>query len=145
MQSSISVWILKQNCNCDLDPFGASSVLSAIETNDGIHTLSFVFTDHLQGTEAFLGHRIVFIPAVSNEWVSEVVNVGREYASAQWVSPGALTFSLVFSVGGSGVGWHAAYFSQIETHRSSTELGLVSETVVLLTRFQRISQIRLNL
>jgi hypothetical protein len=139
MHSTIGFWIFKQPCNCDSNPFDATAVLTALETNDGIHSLSFVFTDHLQGTETLLGHRVVFIPTVSNQWVYEIVDIGGEYENAEWSLPGSLTFSLVFSVGGANVGWHTTCFSQIETYRSPSQLGLVSVDVALQTHFERLS------
>ena len=144
MHSGLSLWVLKEPCNCDPDPFAGDSVITAVETNDGVHSLSFVFTDSRQGTETLLGHRVIFIPTASNHWALEVVNIGREYANARWGAPESLTFSLVFSVGGASVGWHTAYFSQIVTQRSATQLGLVSEDVAVQSRVRGVSCTRLN-
>ena len=144
MNSSLGFWLLKEPCNCDSDPFSQNAVIVSVETNDGVHTLSFIFTDNRQGTETLLGHQIVFIPTPSNQWIFESVNIGREYANANWGMPGSLTFSLVFSVGATVVGWHTTCFSQIVTQRNAT-LGAVSEGVPLQRRLQLVSQMLLNL
>jgi hypothetical protein len=144
MNSSLSLWVFKESCNCDSTPFGKSSVVVAIETNDGVHTLSFVFTDQRQGTITLLSHRIVFVPTASNQWMLEVVNIGREYVNADWRAPGTLTFSLIFSVGGGNVGWHVTYIANIRTQRSVNQLGLAAEGVTLLLRVKRVSEILLN-
>jgi hypothetical protein len=144
MNSTLSLWVFKEPCNCDSNPFGKSSVLVAVETNDGIHTLSFIFTDLRQGTLTLLSHRIVFMPTTSNRWVLEVMNIGREYANANWAQPGTLTFSLILSVGGGNVGWHVTYLANISTQLSSSQLGLAEEVVACLLRAKRISEILLN-
>jgi hypothetical protein len=140
MNSTLSLWVLKESCNCDSAPFGKSSVLVVVETNDGVHTLSFVFTDQRQGTLTILSHRIVFIPTASHQWVSEVLNIGREYLNANWGAPGTLTFSLIFGVGGGNIGWHVTYLANITTQRSFTQLGLAAEGVAFLLRLKRITE-----
>jgi len=113
LNSSVGVWILKEPCRCDADPFNKTSVVLSVEVNDGIHTLSFVFSDRLLGTETLLNHRIVFIPTQSGVWVYQKFNIAREYASSHWAAPDQLTFSIVFGVAGSAVGWHYAYLNAV--------------------------------
>ena len=144
MNSSVSLWVFKESCNCDSTPFGKGAVVVAVETNDGVHTLSFVFTDQRQGTVTLLSHRIVFVPTASNQWVLEVVNIGREYENANWGVPGSLTFSIIFGVGGGNVGWHITYLANIRTQRSTSQLGLAAEGVTFLLRAKRVSEILLN-
>ena len=113
LNMSVGVWILKEPCRCDADPFNKTSVILSVEVNDGIHTLSFVFSDQLQGTETLSNHRIVFIPTQSGVWVYQKFNIAREYASSHWAAPDQLTFSIVFGVAGSAVGWHYAYLNAV--------------------------------
>ena len=144
MNSTVGLWVFKEPCNCDSSPFGKGSALFAVETNDGIHTLSFVFTDQRQGTVTLLSHRIVFIPTPSNQWTLEFVNIGREYWNANWGAPGVLTFSLIFSVGGGNLGWHTMYLADITTQRSANQLGLAAQKVAFQLALRRISEILLN-
>ena len=113
LNASVGVWIFKEPCRCDADPFNKTSVILSVEVNDGIHTLSFVFSDQLEGTETLSNHRIVFIPTQSGVWVYEKFNIAREYASSHWAAPDQLTFSIVFGVAGSAVGWHYAYLNAV--------------------------------
>lgn len=113
LNASVGIWILKEPCQCDADPFNKTSVLLSLEVSDGIHTISFVFSDQLQGTQTLLSHRIVFIPTQSGVWVYQKFNIAREYVTSHWSAPDRLTFSLVFGVAGSAVGWHYAYLNAI--------------------------------
>jgi len=144
MNSTLSLWVFKEPCNCDSNPFDKSSVLTAVETNDGMHTLSFILTDLRQGTLTILSHRIVFMPTPSDRWVLEIMSIGREYADANWGQPGFLTFSLILSVGGGNVGWHVTYLANIMIQSSPSQLGLAEAAVAFLLRAKRISEILLN-
>jgi len=115
MNSIIGLWVFKNVCNCDSNPFGNASELQAVQINDGIRTISFVFTDNLQGTASFLEHRVILIPTPSDQWSYEEVNIGREYAAASWPQPTTITFSLLFEINRAPVGWHSVYFSHITT------------------------------
>jgi len=141
--STVGVWVYKESCNCDSNPFSKYAALFAVETNDGVHTLSFIFTDHRQGTLTLLTHRIIFIPTASNQWVFQTVNIGREYWAAYWTEPSVLTFSLLFTAGGGNLGWHTTYLANITTQRI-TQPSLASEEAALQLTITRISKIRLN-
>jgi hypothetical protein len=110
---SLGMWILKEPCHCDLNPFNKTSVTLAVEVNDGIHTISFLFTDQLQGTQTLLGHKFIFIPTSSGGWTFQRFNVGREYALSRWPPPDRITFSIVLGAGGAAVGWHHAYLNSL--------------------------------
>jgi hypothetical protein len=113
LNMSIGIWILREPCRCDANPFNKTSVVLSVEVNDGVHTISFVFSDQLQGTQTLLGHRIVFMPTPSGVWTYQKFNIAREYAGSHWSAPDQLTFSIVFGVGGSAVGWHYAYLNTV--------------------------------
>jgi hypothetical protein len=46
-------------------------------------------------------------------WVYQKFNIAREYATSHWAAPDQLTFSIVFGVAGSAVGWHYAYLNAL--------------------------------
>ena len=106
---SLGIWILKEPCHCDSNPFNKTSVTLAVEVNDGIHTISFLFTDQLQGTQTLLDHKFIFMPTPSGVWTYQRFNVGREYALSRWPLPDRITFSITLGLGGAAVGWHHAY------------------------------------
>jgi len=144
MNSTVGLWVFKESCNCDSNPFGKYSALFAVETNDGVHTLSFIFTDQRQGTLTLLTHRIIFIPTVPNQWVFKEVNIWREYCEANWSEPSVLTLSLIFSVGTGSFGWHTVYLANITTQRTYTQPGLASDEFAVQLGVTRISKFRLN-
>jgi len=117
LNESIGFWILKEPCSCDADLFNKTSVILSIETNDGIHTISFVFSDGLQGVRTLPDHRIVFLPTPSGSWFFEKLNVAKEYRTMRWTPPTSLTFSIVLGVAGDAIGWHSAYLSGIAFSR----------------------------
>jgi hypothetical protein len=115
LNSTVGLWVFKEACNCDSNPLRDRSQFLAVQVDDGIREVSFLFTDNLTGSVTFLGHRIEFIPTPSNQWSYEQVSIGEEYKAANWSSPTALTFSLFFEVGNGSPGWHRAYISHMAT------------------------------
>lgn len=111
MNASIGFWVLKEPCECDAGPFNSTSVILAVVTNDGVHTISFILSDGLQGVKTLPGQRLVFLPTPSGVWYFEKLNISREYRMMRWAAPDRLTFSLVLGVAGGAVGWHLAYLS----------------------------------
>jgi len=137
MNSTIGLWVFKEPCNCDADPFGDYSVVLSVQINDGFRLVSFVFTDKLQGVVTFLGHRVIFIPTPSGEWSYREVNFRQEYLLAQWPMPVSAMFSLYFEVGSNSLGWHTVYISQL---RSSTNAPLASLEVTEISDVARTYQ-----
>jgi hypothetical protein len=124
LSSTIGVWILKHRCGCEMNLFNQTSIILAVELNDGIHTLTFVFTDMLQGTRGLLDHRIVFLPTQSGVWTFQELNITREYISAHWMPPERVTLSIIFGAGGTATGWHLAYVSQLTVIRNGLQAPL---------------------
>jgi len=117
LNESVGFWILKEQCECDADPFNRTSVILSVETNDGVHTISFVFSDGSQGVRTLPDHRIVFLPSPSGSWYFEKLNIAKQYRTMRWGTPDRLTFSIVLGVAGGAVGWHSAYLSGIALSR----------------------------
>jgi hypothetical protein len=108
LTGDLGVWILAEPCECNAG-LTAQSVIFGVEMNDGVHTLTFIFSDTAVATTMILAHRLVYLPVQPGTWTYQHINVTREYALAQWSLPGQLSFSMVFWVGGHATGWHRAY------------------------------------
>jgi hypothetical protein len=108
LNDDIGVWVLAEPCACS----GTSttrSVIFGVEVNDGLHTLTFIFSERANDASTILAHRFVYLLTEPGAWTYQHINVTREYTLAQWSLPVRLTFSLVFEVGGYATGWHSAY------------------------------------
>ena len=141
LNASVGFWVLKEPCRCDADPFNKTSIILAIETNDGTHTISFVFSDGLQGVRTLLDHRIVFMPTPSGTWYFEKLNIAKEYRTMHWSYPQSLTFSIVFGVAGGAMGWHSAYLTGIALARDGLHFPISPQTELAPT----LSSIRFQL
>lgn len=117
LNASVGFWVFKEQCLCDVDLFNKTSVILSVETNDGVHTISFVFSDGLQGVRTLPDHRIIFLPTPSGSWYFQKLNIAKEYRTMRWSTPDKLTFSLVLGVAGGAIGWHSAYLSGITLAR----------------------------
>jgi hypothetical protein len=141
LNATVGFWVWKEPCLCDSDPFNKTSRIVAVETNDGVHTISFVFSDGLQGVKTLLDHRIVFMPTPSRSWYFEKLNIAQEYRTMHWRTPERLTFSIVFGVAGGAVGWQSAYLAEIALSRDGLHFPISPENELALT----VSIIRLRL
>lgn len=112
---------MKEPCHCDVNPFSNTSVVLAVDVNDGEHTISFLFSDELQAAQTLLNHRIVFMPTPSGVWSFREFNVAKQYEAAHWATPNSLVFSITFGAAGSAVGSHTAYLERIITIKSGLQ------------------------
>jgi len=108
----VGVWLLAEPCACN-GTITQSSVIFGVEVNDGLHTLTFVFSD-LDAQAAILAHRFVYLSTQPGTWTYEHLNVTEQYKLANWTLPQSITFSLVFEVGGLAVGTHRAYVNSFQ-------------------------------
>lgn len=105
----LGVWVFPEaSCTCRTVSQSESTVFG-VETNDGVHTLTFVFASESIESQQFLGHRTVFLLAQKGQWAYHSINVAGEYAKAQWSYPERITFSIVVGAQGSAAGSHVAY------------------------------------
>ena len=130
LNASVGFWVLKEQCHCDADLFNKTSVILSAETNDGVHTISFVFSDGLQGVRTLPDHRIIFLPTPSGSWYFEKLNIAKEYRTMRWSTPDRLTFSLVLGVAGGAIGWHSAYLSGIALSRDGLHFPISPQSEV---------------
>jgi len=128
LTDDIGVWILTEPCNCN-GTITTRSIIFGIEVNDGLHTLTFIFSDRAIETATILAHRFVYLPTQPGTWTYQHINVTEQYRLAQWGLPDRLTFSLVFEVGGFATGSHSAYVNSFHvTPRAGTGPHYSSET-----------------
>ncbi len=116
LKGDVGVWILVEPCEC-IQGSTSQSVIFGVELNDGLHTLTFIFSDTTVATTMILAHRYVYLPVQPGTWTYQHVNVTREYELAHWSLPDHLTFSMVFSVGAHATGWHRAYVNSFQVTR----------------------------
>ena len=126
--STVGLWFMKEPCHCDDDPFNRTAVTLVVEVNDGIHTLSILFSDKFNGTLTMLNHRIEFRPTPSGTWAFEEFNFTKEYLAAHWLLPNSLTFRIIFGAAQGSLGWHYAYLNRITITSNSLH---TSQTTIL--------------
>lgn len=78
--------------------------LFGVEVNDGLHVLTFIFSDQPAEPQQSLGHRTVFLQTQPNSWVNEPLDFAGQYAKAEWPKPDKVTLSIVFGAGPNAVG-----------------------------------------
>jgi hypothetical protein len=122
LTDEIGVWILAEPCNCN-GTIAARSIIFGIEVNDGLHTLTFIFSDRVIEATTILAHRFVYLPTQPGTWTYQHINVTEQYRLAQWSLPERLTFSLVFEVGGFATGRHSAYVNSFHVTKPQLHTG----------------------
>jgi hypothetical protein len=122
LTDDIGVWVLTEPCNCEVT-VTPRSVIFGVEVNDGLHTLTFIFSDRAIGAMTILAHRFVYLPTEPGTWAYQHINVTEQYGLAQWNLPERLTFSLVFEVGGFATGSHGAYVNSFHVTKPQLHSG----------------------
>ena len=122
LENDVGIWALTEPCLCNATSTARSS-LFGVELNDGIHTLTFVFSDQVIETRTLLAHRFVYMTTKSGVWAYHHINVTGQYTLAQWGVPDHLTFSLVFEVGALATGLHRAYVNSIQVAKPQVSSG----------------------
>jgi hypothetical protein len=122
LKSTIGIWFLKEPCRCDDYPFNTTAVTLIVEINDGIHTISYIFSDKHEGTLQLLNHELIFRRAPSGVWTFQEFNFTKEYATAHWDLPTSLTFRIIFGVGQNSQGWHYAYLNRITAANNVSQI-----------------------
>jgi hypothetical protein len=69
----LGVWVLAEPCACN-GTITPHSVVFGIEVNDGLHTLTFVFSE-VAAQATILAHRFVFLPTQPGTWTYQRFNV----------------------------------------------------------------------
>jgi hypothetical protein len=116
LEGDIGIWVLTEPCACS-GTSTAQALIFGVEINDGVHTITFIFSDQATETRTLLAHRFVYLPTQSGVWTQQHVNLTRQYALARWSLPDHLTFSLVFEAGATATGTHSAYVNSIHVEK----------------------------
>jgi hypothetical protein len=134
--STVGLWLVKEPCHCDGNPFNETAVTLLVEVNDGLHTISFLFSDQYSGTLSALNNRIEFRPTPSGAWEFQEFNFTEEYAAAHWNLPSSLTFRIIFGAGKTAVGWHYVFLNRITVASNSLNPapGLMTNSIMILTK-----------
>lgn len=128
-EGDIGVWVLTEACACN-GTSTAHSVIFGVELNDGIHTLTFIFSDSTIPAKTILAHRVVYLTTQPGTWTYQHINVTREYALAQWSLPASIQFSLVFEAGEYATGLHAAYVNSFQLAKPQLESGQIDSSMM---------------
>lgn len=105
----LGVWVFSEApCPCNGTAPSQSTVFG-VETNDDIHTLTFIFSAEKAEPQEFLTHRTVFLQTPPGMWVYQMIDVAKQYADAHWNLPERLSFSIVLGAPGHATGMHVGY------------------------------------
>jgi hypothetical protein len=105
----ISIWVLLQtSCQCKKLASG-QTVAFGIETNDGTHTLDYLFTGNTAETNISPTHRTISLQTQTGQWINQTIDLTEQYESANWKPPDRILLSIVFGVPGFASGWHSEY------------------------------------
>jgi len=102
---------LAGTCECE-GASPAQRMVFGIETNDGEHTLRFLFSEKAMEPEQTPSSRTIFLLTVPGEWTYHRIDVAAEYGKAEWMQEGKperLMFSVTFQAPASAAGWHVGY------------------------------------
>ena len=105
---NLSVWVLRESCNCDPSSIVPNEVFG-VTFNDGTHTLTYQFSATPMKTEVKWDARVVHLQTLNDQWVKVPLNIGEEFESAQWKRPERVTLGVVFGAGNDFSGSRTAY------------------------------------
>lgn len=116
----LGMWTFSQRtCGCGGSSPPQSTVFG-LEINDGLHTLTFIFSPEAAEPQQFLSHRTVFLHTSPGTWVYQRIDVEKEYDDAHWNHPDRLLFSIVLGAPGLAAGTHVGYVSEFSWTRKTT-------------------------
>jgi hypothetical protein len=116
----LGIWVLLQaSCACKGPTSGQGSIFE-IETNDGTHTLDFLFVETAAEASISPSHRTIFLQTPMGEWGYHSIDLVAQYRNAQWKPPDGISLSIIFSVTGSASGWHTAYVHGFSVTKKTT-------------------------
>lgn len=145
LDEELGVWIFSgSSCACQ-ETSPPQSTVFGLETNDGMHTLTFIFSSETVEPQEFLTQRTVFLQTPQGQWVYQTINFTKQYAEAHWNLPDRLSFSIVLGAPGHATGAHVGYVngfswapkrtvSSAQEENSKTNALASTDRVILLTR-----------
>jgi hypothetical protein len=127
LNEELGVWIFSgPSCACQGTPSSESTVFG-IETYDGVHTLTLIFSSEAAEPQEFLSQRRVFVQTPQREWVYQTINFTKQYTDAHWNLPERLSFSIVLGAPGRATGTHVAYVNRFSWAPKRTVSSLQEE------------------
>jgi hypothetical protein len=116
----VGIWVLLQaSCACK-GPISGQSSIFEIDTNDGTHTLDFLFVEAAAEASISPSHRTIFLQTQMGEWTYHSIDLVAQYRNAQWKPPDRISLSIVFSAPSSATGWHTAYVHGFSVTKKTT-------------------------
>ncbi len=109
----VAIWVMK-------DTQVPQTALFGVELNDGLHVLTFIFSDQPAKPQQFLAHRTVFLQTPGNTWVKQPLDFAKQYAEAKWERPDRVTLSIVFGAGPNAIGLQTAYIHGFSVSQPKT-------------------------
>jgi hypothetical protein len=108
-EEEIGIWVLLQtSCSCE-KLASDQTVTFGIETNDGTHTLNYLFTGMTAKMSISPTHRTISLQTQTGQWTNQLIDLAEQYENAKWKPPDHVLLSIVFGVPGSASGWHSEY------------------------------------
>jgi len=116
----VGIWVLLQaSCACKGPTSGQGSILE-IATNDGTHTLDFLFVETAAEASISPSHRTIYLQTPMGKWGYYSIDLVAQYRNAQWKPPDRISLSIIFSASGSATGWHTAYVHGFSVTKKTT-------------------------
>jgi hypothetical protein len=116
----ISMWVfLQASCPCEKS-VSSETATFGIETNDGTHTLDYIFTEKTVETSISPTRRTVSLRVQAGKWTNQPIDLTEEYKSARWSPPDRILLSMIFGVPGRASGWHSQYVHGFSVMKRTT-------------------------
>lgn len=109
LDENVGIWVfLQSSCACNRLVSDETGTFG-IETNDGVHTLDFLFAETTSEMSVSPTHRIIFLQTPIGDWTRHSIDLVKQYKNARWKLPDRISLSIIFGVPGSATGWHTGY------------------------------------
>ena len=109
LDEEVGIWIfLEASCACNSTTSNERGVFG-VETNDGTHTVDFIFGQVAAEMSQSPTHRTILLQTPSGEWVHHSIDIVGQYHDAQWKLPERISLSIIFGAEGLATGRHAGY------------------------------------
>ena len=136
LDEGVGIWIfLEASCACNSTTTNKRGVF-VVETNDGVHTVDFIFGQAAAEMSQSPTHRTILLQTPSGEWVYHSIDIVEQYHDAQWKLPERISLSIIFGAEGLATGRHAGYVHGFSVAKEMTSavpqqplgLGVLSTT-----------------
>ena len=109
LYEEVGIWVfLEASCACNRPPSNQSGLFE-VQTNDGAHTLDFIFGETTAEMDQSPTHRTVLLQTPIGEWMRHPIDLVKQYRDAQWKLPDRVLLSIIFGAPSLATGWHTGY------------------------------------